>query len=81
MQYSMHSMRITLTVPDKIATSFQSLVRPGERSSVISKLLQEELERRKKMLMTACQKASADKQTATIVNEWQSFDEKIDGKW
>lgn len=74
-------MRITLTLPDRIASSLLTLVQPGERSALVSKLLEAELEQRKKKLIAACQKASFDKKIEEVVDDWQSFDEKVDGDW
>ncbi len=72
-------MRMTFTITDSIARDFQILVPSGDRSSLIGDLLKQELEKRRALLIQACQAASADAETEKTIDEWQKFDEKIDG--
>ena len=72
-------MRLTFTIPDNLARDLQSLVPSGERSSIIARLLKEELNKPRELLIKACHSASNDRETEKTVDEWQGFNEKIEG--
>lgn len=72
-------MRMTFTFPNSLADDFQTLVAPGERSSLLARLLEEELRKRREVLVHACQQANQNQDVEKLVDDWQSFDERVDG--
>lgn len=70
-------MRVTFSIPDNLAKKFQSTVPPRRRSRLISKLLNDELKKREKLLEKACISANNDTALNQDIDEWQSFDEEI----
>lgn len=73
-------MRMTFNIPEKVARDFQFLVPPGDRSGLLTGLLQIELARRRGELIRACKAASSDRDVEATVKEWQGFDEKVEGE-
>jgi len=65
---------MTLSIPDDIADRFRSAVPARERSSLISALIERELEKRNSMLATACLAANQDEALNRDIHEWQSFE-------
>ncbi len=80
MCYELCVMRMTFNIPEKVAKEFQFLVSPGDRSGLLTGLLQIELARRRGDLIRACQAASSDADVEKVVKEWQGFDEKVEGE-
>jgi hypothetical protein len=74
------NMRVTLSLPDRLAERFLALVPNRERSSTVARLLEKELARRESELGRACQSANADSVLAEEVAEWQSFDDAAPAK-
>lgn len=80
MKYDLFSMRMTFTIPDPVARGLKNFVPGGERSALLARLLEEELRRRKELLVKACHDANADQEVKKTIGEWQGFDEKVDEK-
>jgi len=53
-------MRITISLPDQLASRFLALVPNRERSATIARLLEQELAQRESALEQACLAANAD---------------------
>jgi len=70
-------MRITLSIPDAIAHRFQAAVPARQRSRLVTRLLEHELEERDNSLASACRAANRDKALVREIEEWQSFDDLI----
>lgn len=71
-------MRITLSIPDPIARKLQALVPPRRRSRLVTRLLEQETNRRESALAAACRAANGDKALRREIREWQAFDDGID---
>jgi len=71
-------MRMTLSIPDDIAERFRSAIPPRKRSSVISSLIERELEHRNKALAAACLAANQDESLNRDIDEWQSFEDAVE---
>ncbi len=71
-------MRMTLSIPDDIAERFRSAIPPRKRSSVISSLIERELEHRNKTLAAACLAANQDESLNRDIDEWQSFEDAVE---
>jgi len=70
-------MRITLSIPDPVARKFQAVVPARQRSSLVTRLLEQELSSREDALAAACHSANRDKKLKAEVVEWQSFDDGV----
>jgi metal-responsive CopG/Arc/MetJ family transcriptional regulator len=70
-------MRITLSLPDDLASRFMATVPSGERSATVARLLETELEKQDQEIEKACQAANADAALAMEIDEWQSFDDEM----
>ncbi len=68
-------MRITLSIPDSVARRFQAAVPPGQRSRLVTRLLERELSERDDALATACRAANRDQDLQREVEEWRAFDD------
>src|SRR3989442_6360040 len=55
-----YAMRITISLPDHLASRFFALVSSHERSATIARLLEQELAQREHALEQACLAANAD---------------------
>ena len=71
-------MRITLSIPDKVAHRFQASVPARQRSRLVTRLLEQELAERDNSLATACREANRDKALEQEINEWQAFEDGIE---
>jgi hypothetical protein len=71
-------MRITISLPDPLATRFFALVASRERSATIARLLEQELSRREQVLEQACLAANADTALGVEIEEWQGFEDEIE---
>ena len=70
-------MRITISLPDQLASRFLALVPSRERSATIARLLEHELTQREGALEQACLAANADTALTAETAEWQAFDDAI----
>lgn len=70
-------MRITLSIPDRVARRFQAAVPPRQRSRLITELIELKLEEKDDSLAAACQAANRDKALAREINEWQAFEDRM----
>jgi hypothetical protein len=68
-------MRITISLPDQLASRFLTLVPNRERSATIARLLEQELAQRESALEQACIAANADPALANEIEAWQGFDD------
>ena len=73
-------MRITLSLPDHLATRFLAAVPSRKRSATVARLLERELTTHESQLARACQAANADGALAAEIEEWQSFDDDHAGR-
>jgi len=71
-------MRITLSIPDEVAERFRSAVPPRKRSSVITSLIEHELDKRNRTLAAACLAANKDEALNCDIDEWQSFEDSVE---
>lgn len=71
-------MRMTISIPDKVARKFCKKVPRKYRSSIIARFMEAESNRRDAKLKEACLKANQDKNLEREIEEWQSFDEVIE---
>lgn len=71
-------MRITLSIPDAVAHRFQAAVPARQRSRLVTRLLQHELSERDNSLASACRAANRDQVLEREIDEWQSFDDRIE---
>ena len=71
-------MRITLSIPDKVARRFQAAVPARQRSRLVTRLLEQELTERDNSLAAACRAANRDKALEQEVSEWQAFEDEIE---
>ena len=72
-------MRITLSIPDRVASRFQAAIPARQRSRLITRLLEQELAERDKALAAACWSANRDVPLQKEIDEWQSFEDTEDG--
>lgn len=72
-------MRVTLTLPDHIAKRFLVAIPSRERSATVARLLEQELAQREQVLEAACLAANADTTLAAEIEEWQAFDDELEG--
>ena len=70
-------MRITISLPDQLASRFFALVSSRERSATIARLLEQELAQRQHALEQACLAANADTALGAELDEWQAFEDDI----
>ena len=68
-------MRITLSLPDRLAARFLAAVPSRRRSSTVARLLERELTTHESQLERAGHAANADRALAAEIDEWQSFDD------
>jgi metal-responsive CopG/Arc/MetJ family transcriptional regulator len=71
-------MRITLSIPDRIARRFQAAVPARQRSRLVTRLLEHELSQLDNSLAAACRAANRDKALQHDIDQWQSFDDGIE---
>ena len=71
-------MRMTLSIPDDIAERFCSAIPSRKRSSVISSLIEHELEKRNRALAAACLAVNQDEALNRDIDEWQSFEDAVE---
>ena len=76
-----YDMRMTFNIPDKIARDLITLVPNRKRSHLLSQWIQQALEKKKGAIIKACQNANKDAKTDQLIQEWQGFDEEVDGEW
>ncbi len=69
-------MRITLSIPDVVASRFQMAVPPRQRSRLVTRLLEATLSEHEDTLAAACRAANRDKSLALEIDEWQAFEDK-----
>lgn len=74
-------MRLTFNIEDSIAKKFLSSIPDRQRSKIVSSLIRQVLEQKKKSIIEACLKANKDNTLNRDINEWQSFETPIDGEW
>jgi hypothetical protein len=70
-------MRMTISLPDGIARRFIAAVPSRRRSATIVRLIERDLKSREAALEKACRAANADRKLAAEVEEWQSFDDRL----
>jgi len=70
-------MRVTISLPDELASRFHVAVPPRHRSKLIARLLSETLAKREDSLAAACRAANRDAALVKEVDEWQSYDDKV----
>jgi hypothetical protein len=70
-------MRITLSLPNTLASRFLATVPSGERSATVARLLEAELGRREREIEKACLAANADAVLAKEIDEWQEMDDEM----
>lgn len=70
-------MRITLSIPDDLAHRFQAAVPARQRSRLVTRLLQEELQERDNSLAAACRAANRDQALEQEIEEWQAFEDGV----
>ena len=75
--YILHSMRITLSLPDQLARRFLAAVPDRKRSALVARLLEDELRRYEERLERACRAANRDEVLAAENDEWQAFDDPL----
>jgi len=68
-------MRITLSIPDPVARRFQTAVPARQRSRLVTKLIEAELEKEESALAKACQSANRDHALAGEIEDWQAFED------
>ena len=73
-------MRITLSIPDSIVSRFFAVVPNRKRSAVVSRLIETELTHYEKKLEAACLSANKDRRLNQEIDEWQSFDDNLEGE-
>jgi metal-responsive CopG/Arc/MetJ family transcriptional regulator len=71
-------MRITISLPEQLASRFLALVPSRERSATIAQLLERELAQRERALEQACLAANADAALTAENAEWQAFDDVLE---
>lgn len=71
-------MRITLSIPDRVARRFRLAIPARQRSRLVTALLSKELERRENALEAACRAANKDRTLEKEIDEWQAFEDGID---
>ena len=71
-------MRMTLSIPDVVAHRFQAAVPARQRSRLVTRLLLHELSERDNTLASACRAANRDQVLEREIDEWQSFDDRIE---
>ena len=75
----MHCMRITLSIPESVARRFRASVPQRQRSRLVATLLEKELVKREGSLVQACLEANRDKALEAEIEEWQSFEDGVEG--
>ncbi|MBI4700620.1 MAG: hypothetical protein HY744_05565 [Deltaproteobacteria bacterium] len=68
-------MRLTLSIPEPLATRFQAAVRPRQRSRLVARPIEQALAERDRTLADACRGANRDRALARGISAWQSFDD------
>ena len=71
-------MRITISLPDQLASRFLALIPSRERSATIVRLLEQELAQRASALEQACLAAHADAALTDEIEAWQGFDDDLE---
>jgi hypothetical protein len=71
-------MRMTLSIPDVVAHRFQAAVPARQRSRLVTRLLEQELSERDNSLAAACRAANRDQALVREIDEWQSFEDRIE---
>jgi hypothetical protein len=71
-------MRITLSIPDRVARRFQAAVPPRQRSRLITQLIELKLQEKDDTLAAACHAANRDRALAREVDEWQAFEDPVE---
>jgi hypothetical protein len=70
-------VKITL-IPDTLARRFQAAVPARQRSRLVARLLDRVLSERDDTLAAACRAANRDRSLQRDIEEWQSFDDRIE---
>lgn len=65
-------MKVTLSIPDKVAKRFRAAVPVRQRSRVVAGLIERELSNRGNNPAAACIAANRDKALAGNIAEWQT---------
>ncbi len=73
----MNRIRQTFTFPEDIFRRFAALVPGGQRSAVISILLEEECKRREESLAKACDAANRDARLLELEQDFQSLEDTV----
>ena len=69
-------MRITLSIPEPVARKFRTAVPARQRSQLVTRLIEAELERAEQQLVSACLQANADIGLSDEIDEWQAFEDE-----
>jgi metal-responsive CopG/Arc/MetJ family transcriptional regulator len=70
-------MRITVSLPDELARRFMAAVPDRKRSSLVARLLEDELRKHEKALERACRAANDDAALTVEVDQWQAFEDPL----
>ena len=75
--YKERTMRITLSLPDRLARRVLAAVPVRQRSALVARLIETELNRIEKSLGLACLAANRDGALANETREWQRWDDSV----
>ena len=73
--YKERTMRITLSLPDRLARRFLAAVPVRQRSALVARLLEAEFKKHERELERACRAANDDAALAADVEGWQACDD------
>jgi metal-responsive CopG/Arc/MetJ family transcriptional regulator len=71
-------MRITLSIPDPVAKRFQSTIPARQRSRLVTRLIEAELQKEEDALAKACHAANREEILEAEIDEWQSFEDALE---
>ena len=71
-------MRMTFSLPDKLAERFLAIVPDRERSMTIAKLLEKELASRDGEILRACLEANKDEALNAEIDEWLALEDDFE---
>jgi hypothetical protein len=76
-----YKIRQTFTLPENVFRRFVNLVPEGQRSAIISTLLEAEIARREKNLIHACDAVNKNNELATLESDFQDLEDTIAEAW
>jgi hypothetical protein len=78
----MGTVKMTFSLPEPLATSFQKMVPSRNRSRYVAEAIAERLEARKRRLIESCKAANEDPEAAAIEREFDALpDTMVDDPW